>query len=87
MYDPDETVTITASAEGYVSGSDTLVVTNIDPLRTFRPTTTLARRVLRWQPDSTLVTHNDPMWQPEADGLGSRDRAYRRRLCSETWLP
>ena len=83
-YDADETVTIRASADGFAAGSNTLVVTNIDPAPDFLghydfgPTSSVVAAGFE------LVTHTNAMWQPGANGLGSVDRGRQRANQSQS---
>ena len=69
VYDPDETVTITASSVGFKFGHDTLLVTNIDPAPSRGSLRLWPDRDRRWL-GFERVTHTDTRWSPES-GLGS----------------
>jgi hypothetical protein len=80
VYDADETVTITAAAAGFSAGSDTVVVTNIDPSPGFEVHFDFGPAGSQVALGYTLVTHTNAMWQAGADGLGSIVRSSGNAL-------
>ena len=74
-HDPDETVTISALADGFTIGTDSVIVTNIDPAPEFEAHYDFGPFGSPVATGFEMVTHTNPIWQPGADDLGSTARS------------